>query len=98
MPPLERAEIASQRFLEGYIGFALIPDAIEEMLMKNHRVHRDEFFALEAVDQEAGSVGIIELGELLADEIEPLHGAAIVVFVVADNQPLGHSLDSGRIA
>jgi 1-deoxy-D-xylulose 5-phosphate reductoisomerase len=61
MPPLERAEIASQSFLKGYIGFALIPETIEEMLMKDHRVHGDEFFALEAVDQEAGSAGIIEL-------------------------------------
>ena len=32
----------------------------------------------------------------LGIEIEPLHCAAIVILVVADNQPLGHSLDPRR--
>src|SRR5439155_25057356 len=87
-PPLERAEIASQCFLEGYIRLALITEAIEEMLMEDHRVHGDEFFALEAVDQEAWRVCIIKFSELFSNEIQPLHRAAIVVFVMTDNHPL----------
>src|SRR6185312_3330097 len=46
-PPLDRAEISSQGFLEGGIGFTLITEAMEEMLMEDHRVHGDKFFPLE---------------------------------------------------
>src|SRR6266478_1933130 len=77
-PPLERAEIAGQHFLEGSIRLALITEAIEEMLMEDHRIHGDKFFTLEAVDQEGRRVGIIKFGELLSDKIQPLHRAAIV--------------------
>src|SRR5258708_18166164 len=52
-PPLERAEIASQRFLEGCVRLALITEAVEELLMEYHRVRGDELFTLEAVDQKA---------------------------------------------
>src|SRR6266478_2131086 len=82
----------------GCIRFALITETFEEMLMKDHRIHGDKFFALEAIHQKAGSVGIIEFGELLPNKVQPLHSAAIVVFVVADDQPLEHSFDSRRIA
>src|SRR5439155_2119974 len=61
-PPLERAEIASQHFLKGCIGLARLAEAIEEMLMKDHRVHGDEFFALETVNQESRRGGIVEFG------------------------------------
>src|SRR5262245_37893766 len=65
--------------------------------MQNHRVHGDELLALEPVDEETGRGGIVELGKPLIDEVEALHGAAIVVVVMADDQPLRHTLDAGRI-
>jgi hypothetical protein len=73
-------------------------EPVEEELMKDHRVHRDELLALEPVDDKSRSAREIELGELLLDEVEALHRAAIVVLVVADDRPLGHALDSRRIA
>src|SRR5258708_14317728 len=64
-PPLGRAEVASQCFLEGYVRFALITEAIEEILMKNHRVHGAKFFALESIVQKPGCVAITEFAKLL---------------------------------
>jgi hypothetical protein len=51
-----------------------------------------------AVDEEAGGVRVIELGELLDDEVEAFHRPAVIVLVVADDQPLRHALDLGRVA
>ena len=43
-------------------------------------------------------VRIVELRELFLDEVETLSRAAIVVFVVTDDHPLGHAFDAGGIA
>jgi hypothetical protein len=77
---------------------AFLAKAVEEQLVQDHRVHRDELFALEPVDEEVGCLVVVEPGQLLLDEVEALHGAAVVVFVVADDQPLRHALDAGWIA
>jgi hypothetical protein len=66
--------------------------------MQDHRIHRDQLLALEPVDQKSRRLRVVELGQLLLDQIEPLDRAAVVVLVVADNQPLGHAFDLGRIA
>src|SRR5262249_43554523 len=66
--------------------------------MQDHRIHRDQLFALEPVDQKAGSFFEFELCKLLIDEIEALNGAAVIVLIMADDEPLGHALDVGWIA
>jgi hypothetical protein len=66
--------------------------------VQDHGVRRDELLALEPVDQEAGRGRGIEPGQLLLDKIEALHGAAIVVLVVADDEPLRHAAHAARIA
>jgi hypothetical protein len=48
----------------------LLPKPIEEQLVQDHGVHRDELLALEAVDEKAGSVRVIERGQLLVDQVE----------------------------
>src|SRR5262249_19631208 len=64
----------------------------------DHGVHCDELLALEPVDQEVGRTCVIEFGKLVLDAVETLHRAAIVVLVVADDEPFRHSLDPRRIA
>jgi hypothetical protein len=76
----------------------LFPQTIEKELVQDHRIHGDELLALEPVEQKAGSIGIIELCELLIDEVQALYGAAIVVFIVADDKPLRHAFDPRWIA
>jgi hypothetical protein len=66
--------------------------------VQDHRIHGDELLALEAIDEEAGGVGVIELGELLVDEVEAFHRPAVVILVVADDQPLGHALNPDGVA
>src|SRR6266567_7301563 len=66
--------------------------------MEDHRVHCDEFLTLEAVDQKSRSARGVQLGELLLDQIEALHRPAIVVLIVADDQPFRHSADAAWIA
>ena len=66
--------------------------------MQDHRVGGDQLLALEAIDEEVGRGVEVEPGKLLGDEIEPLHRAAVVVLVVADDQLLRHALDVLRIA
>ena len=45
-----------------------------------------------------GAVVEVEVRELLGDDVQALHRAAVVVLVVADDQLLGHALDVLRIA
>jgi hypothetical protein len=53
--------------------------------MQNHRVHRDELFALEAVDEKAGGLGVISFGELFLDQVEALDRTGVIILVVADD-------------
>jgi hypothetical protein len=57
--------------------------------VQNHRVHRDELLALEPVDEEAGRGGKVEPRQLLLDQVQALHRTAVIVLVMADDQPLG---------
>jgi glutamate formiminotransferase len=66
--------------------------------VQDHRVGGDQLFALEAIDQVVGCRIEIEARELLSNEVEALHGAAIVVLVVADDQLFGHAFDVLGIA
>src|SRR6266700_1211022 len=64
-PALVGAEIPRQGFANHGCRSALLAQTVEEQLMEDHRVHRDELLALEPVDQESGSARGVELGELL---------------------------------
>jgi hypothetical protein len=66
--------------------------------VQDHGVHRDELFALEAIDHKYGSARVIKLGEFLVDEVQAFHSPAVIVLVVADDQSFGHALDAGRVA
>ena len=72
-------------------------EAVEIDLVQDHRIRGDQLLALEAVDDEVRRLGKIEIGELGADRIEPLHRADVVVLVMADEDLLGNALDRLRI-
>jgi hypothetical protein len=95
---LEGAEVARQRGAQRGAGLARLAQPVEEQLMQDHGVGRYELLALEPVDQEAGRGRGIEPGQLLLDEVEALHGAAVVVLVVAHDEPLRHAAHAARIA
>src|SRR5262245_15192738 len=97
-PALVGSEIPRQRVPQGGARLALVPEPVEEQLMQDHRIHGDELLALEAVDEKAGGGRVIEPGELLVNQVKAFDRPAIIVLVVADDQPLGHALDLGRIA
>src|SRR5205823_7640894 len=80
-PARVRPEVPCQCLLYLRAGLALISKPVKEQLMQNHGIHGDELLALEAVDEEAGGIGVIELGELLIDEVEPFHRSPIIVLV-----------------
>src|SRR3954449_9413426 len=79
-------------------GLARLAEILKEQLVQDHRVRGDELFPLEAVEDEGRRGGEVEAGEPLLDQGQPLHGPAVVVLVVADDQPLGHALDVLRVA
>src|SRR6266487_7003353 len=68
-PALESSEIAGNRIAQSGPRLALIAESIKEQLVQNHRIGRDQLFALEPVDQEAGSFVEFELRKLFIDEI-----------------------------
>src|SRR5262245_13054171 len=97
-PALHRAEIAPQGGREVLARRALFAKAVEEELVEDHRVGGNKLLALEAVDEEIGCRIKLDVSQLLGNEVEALHSAAVVVLVVADDQLLGHALDVLRIA
>src|SRR5204862_8183172 len=54
--------------------------------------------ALDAVDEKACGFRVIELGELFLDQVEAFDRSDVIILIVADDQPLGHALDVGRVA
>jgi hypothetical protein len=82
---------------QGRVRLAVLAETVEKQLVQDHRIHRDELLALEAVDQESRRVWVVELGELLVDHIQPLDRPAVVVLVVAEDQAFGHAFDPRRI-
>src|SRR5262249_39790816 len=97
-PALERSEILRQRVAQRRTRLALVAEAVKEQLVQDHRVHRDKLLAFEPVDEKAGGLRVIELGELLVDQVETFDRPAVIILVVADDQPLGHAFDLGRVA
>ena len=97
-PTLIGAEVARERIAKAAAGLAFVAKTVKEKLVQDHRVHRDQLFALEPIDDEGRRRREIEFGKLLIDRVEALHRAAVVVLVVADDQTLRHSLDAGGVA
>ena len=97
-PTLIGAEVARQCIAKAAVGLAFVAKTVKEKFVQDHRVHRDQLFALETIDDEGRRGGEIEFGKLLLDRVEALHRAAVVVLVVADDQTLRHSLDAGGVA
>src|SRR3954471_23756123 len=87
MPAVMRSKISRQRLFENGAGFTLFPKPVEKEFMQDHRVHCDQLFTFEPVDKKSSRIRIIKFCKLLFDKVEALHGASVVVFVMADNQP-----------
>jgi hypothetical protein len=96
-PAFIGTKVARQRFTQRRPRLALFAETVEEQLVEDHRVHRDQLLALKTVHEEAGRGGVVQSGELLIDHVEALYRAAIVVLVMADDQPLRHAVDARRI-
>jgi len=56
------------------------------------RIERDQFLAFQSVEHEAGRGGEIEGFQLLGDRVESPERAAVVVLVVAFDQPLRQTI------
>jgi hypothetical protein len=52
------------------------------------RVHGDELFSFETIDEEARRFRVVEFSELFFDSIQTLNSAAVVALVVTKDQPL----------
>src|SRR5262249_51640631 len=68
-PALERFEIARNRVAQSWSRLALIAESIKEQFMQDHRIHRDQLLALEAVDQKTSGFVEFELRKLVIDQI-----------------------------
>jgi len=79
------------------IWFTVGAEAVKIELVENHRIRRDQLFALETVDHEHGRRGEVQRAQLRGDRIQAFHGAAVVVFPVAHDQPLREPLELLRI-
>src|SRR6185312_4651479 len=61
-------------------------------------VRCDQLLALAAVHDKDGCAGEIQSGKLFGVRVQPLHGTAIVVLVLADDKLFRHALDPPWIA
>src|SRR5262249_46519012 len=96
-PAIEAPEIAGERVAQLAFRRALVTERGEKQLMQDHRVARDQLLAFETVDHETGRFREIEFGELRRDGIEAIDRTTVIVFIMTDEQLLGHSLDPRRI-
>src|SRR2546428_2465564 len=97
-PPVNAPEVPHESLAKRAIGLALGAEAVEVQLVEDHRIHRDELFALEPVDHEHWRLREVEFGELRRDGVEAPDGAAVVVLPVADDQLLGQPVEFFRVA
>src|SRR5262249_772212 len=72
--------------------------SVKEEFVQDHRIHRDQLLALEPVDQKTGRLVEFKLRKLIVDQIEALNRAAVIVFIMADDESLRHSFDTCGIA
>jgi hypothetical protein len=93
-PALDTAEVRLQRERHRRRhGLSPGAQAVEVQLVQEHGVGGNQLLALEAIDLEHGSRRKREFAELRPNGVEPLHGTAVVVLVVAANQLLRQALE-----
>jgi hypothetical protein len=97
-PAIDTAEIAGQRIAQLPFRLALAAQRGEKELAQDHRVRRDQLFALQAIDDKDRRGSEVEFCELRRDGVQPPDRAAIIVLVMAEDQLFGHPLDPRRIA
>src|SRR6185437_9985638 len=95
----DAAEVAFERRGEsaGGVAATALAEPVEIQFMQDHRVHRDELLALQPVDLEDRRRRPIETGEALADRVQAPDGAAVVVLVMAEEQPVREALQPMRL-
>src|SRR5262249_5120360 len=71
---------------------AVAAERFEIDLVQHNRARGDQLFALEAVDIERGGVGPVERRKTRSDGVQSPERAAIVVLVMAYEQPLRTSV------
>src|SRR5713101_620306 len=96
-PTFDAAKVAHKRVRKRAARRSTAAEAVEIGLVQNHRVHRDQLFALQSVDDEPRRLGKIQFGELCGNRGQALDRADVVVFVVADKDLFGDSLYRFRI-
>src|SRR2546427_6457621 len=67
---------------------ALPAERFEIDLVQDHGARSNQLFALEAVDLEPGRACPVESGKTRSDGVQPPQRAAVVVYVMAHEQPL----------
>src|SRR6516165_5065408 len=97
-PTLKGPKIADDGLAQRASRIALIAQPVKEQLVQDHRIHRNQLFALKSVDQETGCFIEFELRDLFVNKVEALNCAAIIVLVMADDEPLRHAFDPSRVA
>jgi len=65
--------------------------------MQEHRIDRDQLLAFQPVEAKSGSGSRIESGQFATKCVQPADGPAIVVLVVAGDQPGGEAIQPGRL-
>src|SRR3954453_12376957 len=89
-PALHRTEVALDRLRELGRWFASGPaEPIKVDLVQDHRACRDQLLALQAVHLEHRSTRPIEAAEPLLYRVKSPQRAAVIVLVVAREEPLG---------
>ncbi|MNV41282.1 hypothetical protein D3C71_1329140 [compost metagenome] len=78
-------------------GGATAAQAAKVQFVQQHRIAGDQLLALESVDDKAGRGGKVQPRELRPDGVEPRHRTAIVILVVAAQQPFGQAWQRGRV-
>jgi hypothetical protein len=96
-PTVEAAEIADDGLRQRATRTGATTEPVEIYLMQDHRVRSDQLFTLQAVDHEVRRFGEIELGQLRADRVEALHGANVVIFIMAHENLFRDALDRLRV-
>ena len=92
MLPKSRASASASR-----ARLALVANAGEVDFVQDHRIGRDQFFTLQAVNDEDRCLRAIETGNLLGNRVQSFKRAAVVVFLMTVQQFLREALDLGRV-
>src|SRR6267142_1359071 len=71
-PSIEASEVSRERLAQRGVRCSAVTEPVEVQLMQDHGVRRDQFFALQSIDQEDGRCCEIQARELRRDGVEPL--------------------------